>query len=131
MAKPRNNAKKTEKRKQPPAKPVAANDDAWQLLPSQSVPQKRPDKPVKPAPAPEPAIDPVATETETIPAPEEAANDPQYTPETPAERQRRKKSLKLRVLETSIDIAGFNGVRRAWAKKDGSRFKNVSKSLGS
>lgn len=131
MAKPRNNAKKTEKRKQPPANPVAANDDAWQLLPSQSVPQQRPPKPVKPPPKPEPVIESVATETETLPDQEAAANDPQYKPETPLVRQRRKKSLKLRVLETSIDIAGFNGVRRAWTKKDGSRFKNVSKSLGS
>lgn len=134
MAKPRNNAKKTEQQKQPPANPVAANDALWQLLPAQDVPQKRPQKPVKPPPQQqmqETRIDPALTETETIPVQEEAANDPQYTPETPAERQRRKKSLKLRVLETSIDIAGFNGVRRAWTKKEGSRFKNVSKSLGS
>ena len=134
MTKPRNNAKKTEKRKQPPANPVAANDDLWQLLPSQSVPQQRPQKPVKPPPPkpePEAVIESVATESDTAPTQDPAANDPQYKPETPAERQRRRKSLKLRVLETSIDIAGFNGVRRAWTKKDGSRFKNVSKSLGS
>jgi hypothetical protein len=141
MAKPHKNAKKTVKSGTPPAKPVAANDDLWKNLPLQSVPQKKPKKPVKPPqkpeqkeivkPAPEPVIEPVATESTDIPQKNEAANEPHYKPETPAERQRRKKSLKRRVLETSIDIAGFNGVRRAWTKPEGSRFKNVSKSLGS
>ncbi|TNE29144.1 MAG: hypothetical protein EP349_06925 [Alphaproteobacteria bacterium] len=141
MAKPRNNAKKTVKPDTPPAKPAAANDDLWQNLPLRSVPQEKPKKPVKPqpkpeqkktaAPLPEPAQEPVTNDTVTVPQKEDAANEPHYKPETPAERQRRKKSLKRRVLETSIDIAGFNGVRRAWTKPDGSRFKNVSKSLGS
>jgi len=137
MTEPRNNAKKKATTGTPPAKPAAANDDSYHLLPLQSVPQKRPQKPKKPQPKPvlkKKKTAPPETEqlTETLlPQQGEAANDPQYKTETPAQRQRRKKSLKLRMLETSIDIAGFNGVRRAWTRKEGSRFKNVSKSLGS
>jgi len=52
---------------------------------------------------------------------------PQAQPQQPPTQKKR--SRKLQVLEKAVDVAGFQGVRRSW-NKEGSRTKNVCKSLG-
>ena len=104
-------------------KPVKAEKTAKTARPPVAVPK----------PAPEPANNNTAAQkAENTPQKQQKKKQPKKTPrlnladKTP---QARKKNRKLQILEKAVDVAGFQGVRRSW-NKEGSRTKNVCKSLG-